>query len=535
MGEGDSMFSRKACCVAVGIVVATLLVAGPLAAAITPEQRKEIAEVKKDLAKIGSLVAKKQLADAQSLLTNAEDKLKAIAAQDDSAETDRILAPIFQQLAAKKALVEKKNSGKGGGADANVSSSPTHLPPPLAKPIGGETVSFVRDVAPFVVNLCTVCHGDSKPAGELSLTTFDGIRKGGESGRIIDPEDWEKSLLWQLVGLQEPVKMPKGPAQLTAKNLDDLETWLKEGARFDGASSKAPLRNLVPTEEQIRASALSKLSAEEFVKMREEKSLSQWKRANPSQTPASLQTDELILFGDVGEERLKTVAEWSEEQIRSLRATFDNKTSPIWRGKLAIFVFGTRFAFEEFPRVIEGKEVSREVIGLSKVTAGFDDAYVCLQDVGDEVTSSSSGLHLNLIDHLTGAYLKACEKPLPDWLVRGMGIALIMRTEKKNDFLQSSNSRAAQAVRSLEKPGDVFANGTFAPAELEAVGCTLVSYLMRKRDVPAFVKFVSRMQSGSDLNVALKTVYNADSQAIAASYVSTFAGVGPKKAVRKKK
>src|SRR5690606_15353467 len=109
---------------------------------------------------------------------------------------------------------------------------------------------------------------------------------------------------------------------------------------------------------------------------------------------------------NVPEARLRDVNTWAEEFAKSLRQMFGEKETPIWKGKLAIFVIKDRFGYEEFNLVVNQRQVPREITAHSEVTSSYEDAYVVLQDVGDTSSAEFPGLHVGLIDQLTGAYLK---------------------------------------------------------------------------------------------------------------------------------
>ena len=116
------------------------------------------------------------------------------------------------------------NGGKGkpdGG-------KPTPKPKPkvvVAKPTGTETVSFKNDIAPFMTNLCLRCHGGNNPRSGFSLETFEKLLQGGDSGRVVLPGNLDGSRLWDLVGKQDPIKMPMGQArirtQISAAHTED--------------------------------------------------------------------------------------------------------------------------------------------------------------------------------------------------------------------------------------------------------------------------------------------------------------------------
>ena len=433
------------------------------------------------------------------------------------------------QGAKFEGLKDKKfEAAAAGGA------RPNNLPPPtIARATGDEKVSFIKDIAPFMVNLCGGCHGGNNPRGGLSLVNFEGLMRGGASGRVIIPGNLEGSRLWRLVGGLELPRMPQGQARITRKNYEDLKVWLEEGAKFDGPDPKRPLREIVPTEAELAAAKLSKLSAEQFNTLRKEKSDEQWKQANSKEMAITVESADFLVMGNASEDRLKEILGWADEHAKTLRAAFGVKTPEIWKGKLTLFVFKDRFSFEEFPRVVEMSEVPRETIGLSRVVPSFDDAYVCVEDIGDQVTSELPGMKLSVIDQITGAYLKRSGDKIPDWLIRGLGLALAAKDDKKNEFIQAQGGMAAEALKGLESPEQVFEKGKFSAADLGPVGFTLVQHMLAAGGPGKLGQLIEKLQTGSELPAGLKAVYNADLKSLGMSYASTLGSRKPTKVKKK--
>ncbi|WP_165229188.1 PSD1 and planctomycete cytochrome C domain-containing protein [Aquisphaera insulae] len=100
---------------------------------------------------------------------------------------------------------------------------------------GGATAADGREdylsrVKPLLKARCYACHGSLKQKGGLRLDTAELIRRGGDSGPVLGPED---SLLLQRVSAANPAeRMPpehEGEA-LTAGQLADLRAWIAAGA-----------------------------------------------------------------------------------------------------------------------------------------------------------------------------------------------------------------------------------------------------------------------------------------------------------------
>jgi hypothetical protein len=618
-----------------------------LSAAVTAEQRRQIEEVKKELARVKGLIAKKDLDEAARLVEDADQKLKQVA-KDAGEENNRLITGLLKQVDQHRDAIAKKRGGGGapaagagsisferdvapilvsrclrchgddnargnlridtfagivagsggalvvpgkpqeslmvervtatgdermpkggnpltadeikkitewikGGAKFSGSNT-TPLPdlkttPATAKvdntPIqinratGNETVLFSRDIAPWFVNLCLNCHGGNTPRSGFSVETFEKIMKGGNSGRVVLPGNTKDSRMWHLVGEQEtpdgkPLKMPPGQALITTTNHRNLRTWIEEGARFDGPDPKAPIRSLVLTDEQKRARELAALNPEEFAKRRKDQATQLWTTAFPSEAAAEQESEGFIVIGNVGEARLKQVADWARTDAEMLHRVFKIKEPLIWRGKLIVFVFKDRFSYAEFTQTNERVEVPAETKGHSHVTASEGEAYIALQDIGDSPSEESPGVRAQLMGLLTEALLQRSASRVPDWAARGTGLALAARGDPKNPYFRGLNAGAHEALRAIDNPEDLFANGTFSSADLAPIGYTLVTHMIKAGGEPHFVTFLSQLGAGKPLNEALKETYATDPPSLSRSYQLFVEGLSGAKGAAKK-
>jgi len=362
------------------------------------------------------------------------------------------------------------------------------------------------------------------------METFALLIEGGDSGRILLPGNVEGSRLFRLVGAREQPRMPQGQARIKRKWFYDLQTWIKEGLKYDADDPQIPLRQLVPTDEEKRAMELAAMTPDEFAQLREARTAEQFKRVAPRDRALFAKSKEVYVYGNASDSRLKEIGNWAEEHAKTLRTVFGVNDDLIWKGKLAIVVFKDRFGYTEFHQVIHRREVPREVIGHSVVTATFEDAYIVLQDVGDEADEQAAGLKVNLIDHMTGAFLKRGGVRLPDWVIRGTGIALaVSKSGADKPFVRALRENAIDALKDLQKPEDVFVDGKFSPADIGAVGYTLVDYMMSVRGGQRFGRFIQALQKGASVNAAVKSVYApSDTWALARSYGARLLNSQPK-------
>ena len=113
-------------------------------------------------------------------------------------------------------------------------------------------VAFLKDVAPILVQNCIACHNPKKSESKYTMTTFAQLAKGGVKGKGITlvSGDPDASYFVELCRPDGEPRMPYKQDPLAKDKLDVIERWVKEGAKYDGASPAedwpAALRKLTP-------------------------------------------------------------------------------------------------------------------------------------------------------------------------------------------------------------------------------------------------------------------------------------------------
>ena len=107
-------------------------------------------------------------------------------------------------------------------------------------------VSFLKDLAPVLVQNCIACHNAKKSEGKYVMTTFAQLARGGAAGEGInlEPGDPDASYFVELCRVDGEPRMPYKLDPLPAESIALLERWVKQGAQYDGAD---------PTEEWLVA------------------------------------------------------------------------------------------------------------------------------------------------------------------------------------------------------------------------------------------------------------------------------------------
>lgn len=101
-------------------------------------------------------------------------------------------------------------------------------------------VSFMKDVAPVLVQNCIACHNPRKSESKYVMTTFAQLAKGGQQGEDVTlvPGDAEGSYFVELVRHNGKPRMPWKQEPLLLEQVALIETWVKQGAKYDGKDQK---------------------------------------------------------------------------------------------------------------------------------------------------------------------------------------------------------------------------------------------------------------------------------------------------------
>jgi WD40 repeat protein len=112
----------------------------------------------------------------------------------------------------------------------------------------GAPISFLREVAPILVGKCQACHGPKTAESNYRLDTFASLLQPGDFGTApITAGDPEESELYRLITAEDAhERMPNNGSRLADSEIDAIENWIRQGAKFDGQSADAPLREQIP-------------------------------------------------------------------------------------------------------------------------------------------------------------------------------------------------------------------------------------------------------------------------------------------------
>ena len=118
-------------------------------------------------------------------------------------------------------------------------ANPARADEPSKAKVEGK-VSFIKDVAPILVQNCIACHNAKKSESKYIMTNFSQLAKGGQQGEDItlEPGDPDASRFVELLRSDGEPRMPYKQDPLPADKVAIIEQWVKEGAKYDGGEPK---------------------------------------------------------------------------------------------------------------------------------------------------------------------------------------------------------------------------------------------------------------------------------------------------------
>ena len=177
-------------------------------AALDDQVKKELTGLTSELRPVASMVRKKEIEEARSIIQKIEDRIKELNIATD--ERDR------SYTALKVALQRAKNA----------------IP-----------VSFEKEVAPIIKERCIGCHGEDQQSGRLRLDTYANMGKGGQAGPLLLPRNPNNSHIIAriMAPADAPARMPKRGEKLTDDQISIIGRWIAGGAAFDGEDMQAAI------------------------------------------------------------------------------------------------------------------------------------------------------------------------------------------------------------------------------------------------------------------------------------------------------
>jgi Planctomycete cytochrome C/Anaphase-promoting complex subunit 4 WD40 domain len=105
-----------------------------------------------------------------------------------------------------------------------------------------EKITYDDQVSAIFRNNCFKCHNSDKAKGELDLTTYSAVLKGGGSGKAVLPGDAPGSKLFKSITRTEEPFMPYNSPKLPDADIELVRKWIA-GGLLEKSSSQALAAN----------------------------------------------------------------------------------------------------------------------------------------------------------------------------------------------------------------------------------------------------------------------------------------------------
>ena len=98
-------------------------------------------------------------------------------------------------------------------------------------------ISLYQQILPVLERRCHACHQPVNAGGQLSLTSYSQLRKGGKSGPVLVPGKPDDSLMVKMIS-GDPPRMPMSGGPLNRDEIQLIRSWISQGAIDDTPAGK---------------------------------------------------------------------------------------------------------------------------------------------------------------------------------------------------------------------------------------------------------------------------------------------------------
>ncbi len=93
-----------------------------------------------------------------------------------------------------------------------------------------QAVTYADPIHQLFQNSCLNCHNPDKQKAGLDLSTYESAMSGSDSGKVIEPGNSSKSLLYRLITHAAEPSMPAKADKLPDSQIDLIRRWIEAGA-----------------------------------------------------------------------------------------------------------------------------------------------------------------------------------------------------------------------------------------------------------------------------------------------------------------
>jgi hypothetical protein len=379
---------------------------------------------------------------------------------------------------------------------------------PLVQATGKESVLFIRDLAPVIVERCIGCHGGADPAQRLNLDTFAGLLRGGQNGKIVVPGNPKDSLLIQKLHgtAKDGQRMPLRDTPLAKDVIAKFEKWVSEGAKYDGRDQRQSI------DLAVRIMIARKMTHEELSKHRVGLATKSWALGNPSASPSQIESENVLTVGNISPVRLTEVSEAAEAMHTKIAAFVKHPPGkPFLKGRLTVFAFDKPYNYSEYGQMVEKRNLPPGWHGHWRFNV--IDAYTCVIPAKDDVTS----INAVLAEGMGGAYVESLAEDVPAWFSKGSGRNIAANMDKKGSAFKEWDEGIGAAMVGAKKP-ESFLTDSCDTGETAVLSYGFVKSLMRGGGAGRYQGLLNDMRKGMTFEQAFVKAYGADPKTVAAGW-----------------
>jgi mono/diheme cytochrome c family protein len=372
---------------------------------------------------------------------------------------------------------------------------------------GKESISFAKDIAPILSQSCTGCHGAMRPRANFSLLTIESLLRGGDRGEPVLPGKPADSLLVKkLKGTADGARMPMGRDPLDEATIAKIEKWIEEGAKFDGPNPKQSI---------IEVAAIAKASGQTHEQLSADRALlaeRNWRLGMPGIMANRSESTNFLVLGNVGENTLNEIAERAEALAPKVGAILKAPADqPLIKGRLTLFVFGERYDYGEFGKMVEKRDLPPAWRGHHRYS--IVDAY------GVVMPSKSDDYSLDALiaQQLAAVYVASQGSGVPTWFAEGTGRVIATRlVDGPDSRIEKWDAAVPQAVAAMRAPDD-FLTGKVSDDEAAIASYSFVKFLMaepRKHQI-----LLDGLREGGQFNAQFAQAYGGTPSQLSVAWV----------------
>lgn len=374
---------------------------------------------------------------------------------------------------------------------------------------GNEQVSFGMDVAGVLANRCVNCHSGNNPPGGLGMDNFARFIRGGDSGAPFVPGKPEDSMIVRLIKATGNGRMPRNGPPLSADQIAKIETWIREGGKFDGDSANDE------TMQRINQIALAKKAThEQLAAMRAESSQQKWSLGMPNVTSAKVDGSNFLAFGTMGEETLKQYvaeADKSAEKVRTILKIPAGQ--PLVKGKMTLYFFNKRYDYAEFGNMTERRDLPANWKGHYRYDV--TDAYGSIQVPSEDEYE----LDVLLGQLIASSHIAALGNgSVPEWFADGVGRVVASRMSKKDPRVVEWDNQIESALATMNKPDD-FVMNRLSPDQTFVVSYAFLKAIMGRGN--SFDAMMNSLRQGTEFDEAFQSAFNMTPSQLAQAWAAS--------------